>query len=288
MRRSVIADIWGCRNSRGGRSASSGFTIVETLIVLAVTGVLFVSIAGVIEGKRQKTEFKQSTNAIKSQIEQIINETQSGYFPSGAKFSCKAPSDSSGKLVFPGAAASQGTNNECMFLGKVIQFSKAYGDDPEVYATYIVAGRRQTEAKKNVTSFDDSTPTVVDPGNPSESVTNKTSLQYGLKLKWAQYQTKDDIGAVGFFSYFGDDQGLARGSSTTQVVPILNTPRTVANEAKVIKNIDENMVSSFANKNPASGVKLCFTDGDRSALITVGRGQGANAVDMQIKNGDDC
>ena len=156
--------------------SNKGFTIVETLIVLTITGILFMSVVTMVEGKRQTTEFKQSTNAIKGQIEQVMSEVQSGYFPSGPSFSCSV---SFGNVNFPSASATeQGANRDCVFLGKVLQFSKsAYGTDPQQYSVYTIAGRRQNIFMQPVTEFTDSDPTLV----PALTVINP--LQYGLQIK---------------------------------------------------------------------------------------------------------
>src|SRR6187551_190361 len=104
---------------KGGRK-SSGFTIVETLIVLAVTGGLFVAAAAMISGRQTRTEFEQSVRKIHAQIQQTINEASIGYYPNKNNFSCAA--GGSGPIITAASPASQGQNEGCMFLGKVMQF----------------------------------------------------------------------------------------------------------------------------------------------------------------------
>lgn len=138
---------------------SSGFTIVETMIVLAVTGVLFVSVMAVMSGKQSKTQFNQAMNSLKTQVEQVIGEVQSGYFPDTGGFSCIG-----GNLT--GGSSAQGTNVDCVFLGKVIQFNK---DDDFNYVVYPVSGL------KDATSITDSNPRVVG------ALKETKRLQHGLK-----------------------------------------------------------------------------------------------------------
>jgi type II secretory pathway pseudopilin PulG len=42
------------------RESSGGFTMVETMIVLGITGVMFVSMASMISGQQSKARFKSA------------------------------------------------------------------------------------------------------------------------------------------------------------------------------------------------------------------------------------
>lgn len=130
------------RKARGVFAAQRGhgFTIIEVMIVLAVTGALFVSAALLIAGRQQQTQFDQSIREVQSQIQQVINEIGHGFYPNSGDFSCEA--GSSGPPTFTGAAAGQGTNEGCIFLGKAIQFGVA-DTDPEIFDVMTIAGRQK-------------------------------------------------------------------------------------------------------------------------------------------------
>src|SRR5688572_7392102 len=70
-----------------------GFTVIEVLIVMVVTGMLFVSAAILIAGRRAQTEFNQGIRQVQSQIQQVISEVATGYYPNPNTFRC-TPGDS--------------------------------------------------------------------------------------------------------------------------------------------------------------------------------------------------
>src|ERR1700761_7227045 len=115
---------------RGGhRTATAGFTIIEVLIVLAISSALLISAAALISGRQAKTEFMTGINNTQQQIQQIINETASGYYPNAGNFTCTG-SLVGGVVSFSNAASQQGTNAGCIFMGKAIQFGLgSSGDD---------------------------------------------------------------------------------------------------------------------------------------------------------------
>jgi type II secretory pathway pseudopilin PulG len=254
------------KTSQTGRAtsqATGGFTIVETLIVLAITGVMFVSIIALVSGRQNKTRFVQAANSIQSEIEQIIGEVQSGYSPDTQKFSCAAD---------PVVRTDQGGNSKCISLGKVLQF------DTDKYYVYSLAGNKYSSIRTAYPSqsFQDAQPRVRD------DATLTTGLKYGLTKEWMRLNGAN-IGSVAFVPYFaGNDEGLVYGSQSTQIVPIGGGLGATA--------INNNIVAAYADKNPQNGVQVCFRSGgtEQSALVTIGGSKRMNSVTLAIKNTIDC
>lgn len=256
------------------RKTQRGFTIVEVMIVLAITGVLFVSITATLQGKRQKAEFQQAINAVKTEIEQSISEVQTGYYPSDASFSCTA-----GAVPVSGSATEQGSNKTCVFLGKVLQFGKGYGTDPESYAVYTLTGQRDQ------TSFPDSEPIIVN----NDSTKEVKPLQFGLTVTSMRIGGGGPpVGAVAFVPSFGQKGSLLYGSQADNDVIALNTTLTSASES-VINN---QLKPSYASRlNPPGGIEICFRDGyntNQSGLITIGGSSGTSTVSLSIKGTGNC
>src|SRR4051812_26414068 len=90
-----------------------GFTIVEVMIVLAVTGLLFVSVVLVINGRQEAAQFQTSINETKSQLRQIANEVASGYFPSDDTYQCNT---AGGKVSLVTKAVGVDSRGECDFI----------------------------------------------------------------------------------------------------------------------------------------------------------------------------
>ena len=97
---------------------NTGFTIVEVMIVLAITGGLFISAAVMISGRTNKAQFEQSINQITAQLRQSINEVSTGYYPNRG-FQCQA---NGATVSITAGTTEQGTNSGCMLLGKALQF----------------------------------------------------------------------------------------------------------------------------------------------------------------------
>lgn len=119
----MLPGILKAMNRGGNLDAADGFTIVEVLIVLAVSSMLFLSAVLLINGREAKTQFTTGINDEISQIQQIITDTTDGYYPNNSDFTCAGNpgGEVTPKTVAPGSTQ-QGTNQGCIFLGKAIQF----------------------------------------------------------------------------------------------------------------------------------------------------------------------
>jgi type II secretory pathway pseudopilin PulG len=272
---------------RGGKNAR-GFTILETLLVLAITGGLFLAVAVTLSGRQNRTQFEQSIQEIKSQIEQTINDVATGFYPN-TNFRCTAggsgPSLSSG-------TANQGENEGCIFLGKVMQFDIA-GTDPEQYSVFTVAGLQRNSSGDEVGTYAESFPTVVapstsSPGRPDASQPAK--LLYGLTTHEVYYGTvKTNIGAVAFLNSLASysSGSIVSGSQQVNVVPINGTGLNVT-PAAAAETINSQLATSPINVS--NGIKLCFASGgtQQSGLITIGSNNRQLSVTLSIKGNRTC
>lgn len=264
---------------------SSGFTIVEVMIVLGVTGALFLSAAVIISGRTARTQFEQSINEITARIRLTINEVSTGFYPNMNNFTCARVG---ANLQISSGSAQQGTNADCVFLGKVMKFSNASVPNPERYITYSVAGFRTDAAGNEVTSLAAASPRVIAPTTSSPSTPDSSSsanLQYGLEVVDMYYTggSKVLIGAVGFINSQAQYNGsqIVSGSSQVGLIPIngsgLGQSATVGAQA-----VNTNLATSPLN--PASGVFICFKSGgtNQSGLVQIG-GNGGRQLSVTLK-----
>ncbi len=129
------------RMNRGGNVQSTrGFTVVETLIVLAVTSGLFILTAVAINGKQQKTDFQVGSRNLQQQFQQIINEAATGYYPSNTSFQCRIHPVPRPNLEITGGSNAQGENKECVLIGKALVVGGMQHTDN--YSVFSLAGRR--------------------------------------------------------------------------------------------------------------------------------------------------
>lgn len=271
---------------------SSGYTIIEVLIVLAVTAGLFVAAAIMIGGRQNRTAFEQATRNVQSQIQQVISEVATGYYPNNGDFRCTATATGP---QFSSGAAPAGTNSGCVFVGKVIQFGVA-GTDPEQFVVYTLAGLQKragstteavnrTESQPKVVA-----PTTSDSSIPDRSVTNRLDNGLTTYRMWYNNGGADQlIGAVGFMQSFAKYTGSNINSGAQNVISVavagtsLNASRTATADA-----INANFPSSPFDTS--GGISICFVSGstDQSGLVTIGGNNRNQAVTLDMKSNRTC
>jgi len=102
-----------------------GYTIIEVLIVLAVSGAILASSIAIFSGQRAATQFSQSVFDIQSKFQSYSTQVSSASIPSG--YTCSLNLDSNTGNNYPALTlnASQSSdstsNQDCIYLGKAIQ-----------------------------------------------------------------------------------------------------------------------------------------------------------------------
>jgi prepilin-type N-terminal cleavage/methylation domain-containing protein len=268
-----------------------GFTIVETMIVLAVSGGLFLVAAIAVSGKQARQEFDQSIQDVRSQIQQVVNDVATGAFPNMNNMSCSVGANGP---VFSSTAAGQGENTGCIAMGKVIQFG--VGSNPESMRVYTVAGLQKTSSGADVSSPGEAKPKVIAPSTTTPGVpdlTDQRNLLYGLTTNaMTDQRSGSAIGAIAILSSLAQygDAGIVSGSQQLTAYPIIGTVRgaTAQTGAEAINN-------NLSTLTPASaltdkGVTICFPSAgtNQSGLITIGGGNRQLSVTLQIKAGRNC
>jgi len=278
---------------------SQGFTVIEVMIVLIITGALFASAAVLISGKQNATAFSQGIQQIQSQIQQIMNEVAIGHYPNPGNFKCI--SGAAGPVITSVGPNGQGANAGCIFVGKVMQF-KVHGSDPESIMIYTVAGlQKRVTDQQDSQSLSDAQPLVVAPSTTQPllpSASTNILMQNGLTTvgntasvngMWYNDGAADvQIGAVAFTTSFpqpGAGGVLASGSQQMNVVPI-NTSTTDASATATVDAINATLKTSPVN--PSNGVSICFASGgtNQSGLVTIGGHSHPLAVTLTITNGN--
>lgn len=282
-----------------------GFTIVETMIVLAVTGALFVAIAASLSGRQSAAEFTHAIQSVQSQIQQVVNQVGEGFYPNNANFTCQKAGSS---ISFTNVVSTQGTNTDCVFLGKVIQFSE-HGTIPEAYRIYTIAGLRSATAAVS-SPFKNAAPSVVWVNPNYASYTTPQTLEYGLVTKWVRSFHNSgctsfgcSIGAVGILMESGSSNiksasGYNSGAQQIDLVPIYasrlqRTPTQTINDIQAsapISGLRDPNLGVDGVLNPSMGVQICFASGstNQSGLITIGGVGRQLTVSLDIRSNSTC
>lgn len=270
------------------RLSGAGFTVVEVMIVLAVTGMLFLSAALLVGGRQNREEFNIGIQQIQSQVQAVINEVSSGYYPSSGDFTCERSGSS---ISFSSGSNEQGTNSDCIFLGKVIEFGSgvAGAGNAEKMAIHALAGLRTDSSGDEILDFQSTSPTVI----PNSSTDQP--LGSGLTTYSMTYNSgARPIAAVAIVSTLGQvtSTGTLAGSQHLNIIPIDGTALT-DDQSVVIATINSFLKTGTLSTNPTGGVQVCFVSGgtNQSGLMTIGNsGTSGRDLDvtMDVKTGRTC
>lgn len=144
---------------------SAGFTIVETMMFLAVSGVIFVSVVLLLQGQLSRYQSRDAMNQLESTARGALNDVTNGYYPiMHNNYTCNDTVDT--------ADRGRGSNTNCVLAGKSVTFND-----------------NNVDIETWVTPFGtDSMPSSIN-ANPEVKEINKISKIDGLKetknYQWA-------------------------------------------------------------------------------------------------------
>jgi type II secretory pathway pseudopilin PulG len=276
----------------GYRKASSGFTIVETTIVIAVSGGLFLAAVVLISGRTNKTQFVTAANDLKQSLQQVINETATGYFPNSNNVQCTPGVSAMPTLV--NGSQQQGTNGGCIFLGKAVQFGAT--DYDTGFLTYAITGNRlQTGTQTEVTTLAQAFPEAVAPGSTVVTnlgltgVTTRTPLQNGLTAEKVTY-SGGETGGFAFLSTLANYSaagspcnGVCSGSQGLTLYAIASTAVGLHDSPGFVDVLD----GGSAKYVPVTQITACFNSGttNQSAVYTIGESGNSQSVTLRMQSG---
>ncbi|MGH7234474.1 MAG: type II secretion system protein [Candidatus Saccharimonadales bacterium] len=268
-----------------------GFTIIEVMIFLAVSGFTFLIAASFINGKEAQAEFTTGMNGANTVLRSLINNVANGDYPLSATvyLNCNLSSgipvitETMSPIVSPG----------CALIGKVI--TPETSNNPYKYSIYSVAGCEfylnnsctMAQGLPPMTLAEEQ-PTVVSYLTQAIAWTNAISIN---KLLLVSGNNTQSIGAFGIFSSLPQSSGniLVSGAQPTQAV--------IINGSQLATDNDSNMASLVHNSSswlPSNDyIVMCFTGaGSHKASITVGGlnagGQLNTTLQMETTEAPQC
>lgn len=178
------------------QKALAGYTIIEVMLFLIISSALLTSAMAIISGQQQRTQFATGLREFESKLQDIINDVEVGFFPSGNDVVCSVPgmeTNTDAAPVLSVATSEQGTSQECMYMGKAIQFFKGAEGVTDSYRVITVAGKR---LDFNNTSFKAEEPSSIEATAPRafyvpDSFTGieEGRTPYGLEVTKVRYVT---------------------------------------------------------------------------------------------------
>lgn len=256
--------------------AASGYTIVETMLFLAITGVLLASAVLVFNGRQRRTQFTQGVRELETRIQAVINEAATGYYPNKGDLSCT--SSNGGGPQLNTVDNEQGTNVGCIFLGRSLQFTTG-----KTYSAYTIVGQQKGLDGKDVTSLgrglNDARQTLIvqsevapdaQPNAPTNAIESFT-MPWGITVEKIIVPGGAETGALSFISTLGSynasGTNLVSGSAQLSLIPLAST--TLSSQAPALISATRDMTDAM--RNPGK-VILCLRSGggDRQAAIIIG------------------
>lgn len=144
----------------------SGFTVVETLIFLAVSALLFASAMTLVVGRQGKLQFTNAVREFEAQLTDVANDVGTGYFEADSSLRCHTNIGGYPAITPP-------NTNECIFVGRTIALGSSYSQ----YNTFTMVGLRNNASGNPVSQLMDTKPQVFD-----ASLKKTTSLEGGATI----------------------------------------------------------------------------------------------------------
>jgi type II secretory pathway pseudopilin PulG len=229
-------------------NSNRGYTFVEVMIFLAVSGALFASATSLIGGRQKSIRFSEAMRDVESKVQSIVADVSNGYYPNYKNVNCTATGG--GPTFSAGASNTEiGQNQDCVLLGKAIQFSP--NNKPNTFSVYTIAGNNKfteliggKQFRRPVQSLVEAHPKVL-----------YTSLSGGdLSSRDLTDPTKEKVAYK-----------LNSGSQSTSAIAIPSLTKTSTDSEAISR------INATTNFNSAE-VKLCFVslEGDQTAELTIG------------------
>ncbi len=282
-----------------------GFTLLEVMIFVAVSGFIFVFAVGSITSQQRRVQFSQSTREFESKILDIINDVSTGYYPMNDLIGCSAGGAGQRPTLSSAGGTEMGTNSACLNIGKAMQLRPVVDTTQQEsnFYVYNLIGRRYAgDADDGVTvkNLADAKPLAATLNTINDAV-EYAELRYGLKVTRV-YSGSDlsnvrEYGTIAFVSNFeGSPVGNSPASSqgqTIRVGGIVDTSTDPADHTKdeavsiVINNLtDDNSLQGttgyFEMYDPTTGIVICLEDMyERKASLQIGK-NGKASTELKV------
>lgn len=257
------------------RMPSNGYTVVEALMVVAISGALFASVTTLISGKQAETEFNTGVRDFENKLQDVLNDVATGVYPSADNIICTAPP--AGGVSIVSGDKEQGTNDQCTFVGKAIQFSPSGGDEQRgVMRSYTIVGKREfndsgvIREPKNVS---EASPTLAD---SPDILSDSYSLNSSMIFRDVQIGGTGNVGGFAVLNSFGQTDStkgsVVSGSSSTSLASLTGLG---LNDNDAYSSVQSGVSALAPTSTINERILICIGDpgnGRRAAIAINGRG----------------
>jgi hypothetical protein len=263
---------------------SSGYTIIEVMIFLAVSAAIAGAAMNLISGKQSETDFNQKMRDTQSKIQDWLNDVSTGV--TGGDPSQQSCYVLGNRPQVRAVAPPAGYSPSCTFLGKAIQFTDqnySMAQAESLYA-YSVFGCRITACNPS-----GPIPKNMDDANPDTPVGRggETSLIETFNLSPARVKSVTSAPLagsylIGFMNTFNTEQNTAtNGSEDLNVYEYNYTVQEAMAGPRLLQCLEDTGSCKVANPpgnpSPLTSYSACLTDGKHTAKLTITSSSGVGA-----------
>ena len=249
------------------KNRKEGYTVIEVMIVLSVSTLLFASAVVAYSGQNRKTQFTNSVRDMETKIQDILNDVSTGYSPSSGNFTCTRSGSPAVPIINPTEEAEQGKNQDCIFLGKEVIINNRI-----TAFTLLGLRNKSTDADSLSTNVDEAENRLLTvPGSFNASPINANVAVQKIVFGDAPGSPAfEETGSLGFVivSGFGNGNLGGAGATTTQAVVSSRSPEAgkAVNDAELLNR----------------DVTICLREpgGGRQASIKISSGAQGNIETM--------
>jgi hypothetical protein len=246
------------------RSSITGYTIVETMIFLAVSGAIFFTAMLLVNGQQRRTEFATTVRDFDSKLQSVISNVASGYYNDPGQFTCTV---TAGVMTITPTASTQGQNSDCTFVGQFIDLAPSPNNNK--FTITSIAGARRVGDKEATSVLQLYSAGLL---KPITETAETYTLPNGVIASYMKIITPvRNIPTIAVFTTFNqykdpsNSSTLSSGSSRSDIWGVdISVP--------------------FAAPNPPSGIEICLTDGEQYGSIILNTG----STRVTMGNGSTC
>jgi hypothetical protein len=244
-----------------------GFTVVEVMIVLAISAVMLLTALTAFSGKKETTYFSQAVYDLRSQLQSWANDVSSQSVPGIQQFTC-TPKILNG-VMRPTLTPGNTTNQDCIYLGQAIQVAPGRS----TLISYPVFGLRtiyngSTDSGEAPTTPADAhaEPAVDDMGTIVNQIKTTYALADGMQVVSAQLNgTESDI-----LTMYSNLKSNNTNGNEIDVAALPVAGDSASPDSQIIPCIESSGACNVAGSAATSNSwKLCVSYGSKQALISL-------------------